>query len=343
MSPLEEICEPGALCLPSAAYEQVQGRHGPRRFPDWEWYSRTDGARLHRPPLVTCGQRLASVICDRIGTVRESVDMTFLTTQPLWLGVLLVGAATLLAMAGPILVRRRLSLDQLKLNNEVAGFMFATVGVFYAVLLAFAVIIAWERFSKAEDTAAQEAGAAATLYRLADGIGGDPGAALRDSLTRYVRAVITDEWPAMERSEASSAVKRALDTIYTTLPTPTSGDSRGTALLAEALHQLDVVTQARRTRLLLGHRRRSRGAVVRALRRRRRDDRLHAVLRHRGPAPPGDNDGYPVLPDLLGAAHSDWHEPSLRRSGEGGARGPLRGAGGNPVSPRSALKCPVAA
>jgi hypothetical protein len=52
--------------------------------------------------------------------------MTFLTTQPLWLGVLLVGAATLLAMAGPILVRRRLSLDRLKLNNEVAGFMFAT-------------------------------------------------------------------------------------------------------------------------------------------------------------------------------------------------------------------------
>jgi hypothetical protein len=177
--------------------------------------------------------------------------MTFLTTQPLWLGVLLVGAATLLAMAGPILVRRRLSLDRLKLNNEVAGFMFATVGVFYAVLLAFAVIIAWERFSKAEDTAAQEAGAAATLYRLADGIGGDPGAALRDSLTRYVRAVITEEWPAMERSEASSAVKRALDTVYTTLLTPTSGDSRGTALLAEALHQLDVVTQARRTRLLL--------------------------------------------------------------------------------------------
>jgi hypothetical protein len=33
--------------------------------------------------------------------------------------------------------------------------------------------------------------------------------------------------------------------------TSTSGDSRGTALLAEALHQLDVVTQARRTRLVL--------------------------------------------------------------------------------------------
>jgi len=34
----------------------------------------------------------------------------------------------------------------------------------------------------------------------------------------------------MERSEASSAVKRALDTVYATLLTPTSGDSGGTAL-----------------------------------------------------------------------------------------------------------------
>jgi hypothetical protein len=148
------------------------------------------------------------------------VDVAFLTTQPLWLGVLLVGAATLLAMAGPVLVRQRLSLDRLRLNNEVAGFMFATVGVLYAVLLAFAVIIAWERFSKAEDVAAQEAGAATTLYRLADNIGGDPGAALRDGLTRYVRAVITDEWPAMERSKASSTVTRALDTVYAALLTP---------------------------------------------------------------------------------------------------------------------------
>jgi hypothetical protein len=179
------------------------------------------------------------------------MDMAFLSTQPLWLGIFLVSAATLLAMAGPVLVRRRLSLDRLRLNNEVAGFMFATVGVLYAVLLAFAVIITWERLSKAEDAAAQEAGAAATLYRLADGIGGDPGAALRDRLTRYVRAVITDDWPAMERSEGSSAVTRALDPVYTALLTFTSGDSRGTALLAEALHQLDVMTQARRARLVL--------------------------------------------------------------------------------------------
>src|SRR4051812_34207532 len=158
--------------------------------------------------------------------------LSFLTTQPLWLsGTLLIGVAPLIAVAGPILVRRRVSLDRLRINNEVAGFKFATVGVLYAVLLAFAVIIVWEKFSEAENTAAQEAGAVATLYRLADGIGGDPGAALRSGLTHYARVAIAQNWPAMERGEASHGVIRALDAAYAALLTFTPTDSRGTALL----------------------------------------------------------------------------------------------------------------
>ncbi len=178
--------------------------------------------------------------------------MRFLTTQPLWLsGLLLVGVATLLAMTGPFLVRRRVSLEQLRLNNEVAGFKFATVGVLYAVLLAFAIIIVWERFNSAETAAAQEAGAVATLYRLADGIGGEPSVALRDRLTAYAKTAIAQDWPAMERGEASRATTRALDAVYAALLSFAPGDGRSTALLTEALHQLDVVTQARRERLVM--------------------------------------------------------------------------------------------
>jgi hypothetical protein len=178
--------------------------------------------------------------------------MILLDTQPLWLsGALLIGVATLLAMAAPIFVRRRVPSERLRINNEVAGFTFATVGVLYAVLLAFAVIIVWEKFSEAEHAAAQEAGAVATLYRLANGIGEGPGEALRESLTRYARAAVTEDWPAMARSESSREVTRALDSTYTALLTFTPDDGRGTALLDEALRQLDLLTEARRTRLIL--------------------------------------------------------------------------------------------
>jgi hypothetical protein len=178
--------------------------------------------------------------------------MAFLNTQPLWLSsTLLVGATTLMSMAAPVLVRRRITTERLRINNEVAGFTFATVGVLYAVLLAFAVIVVWEKFNEAEHAAAEEAGAAATLYRLANGIGGDPGAALRDSLTRYVRVAAEEDWPAMERSTSSHTATRALDATYAALLTFTPSDGRATALLGEALDQLDRLTVARQTRLVL--------------------------------------------------------------------------------------------
>ena len=178
--------------------------------------------------------------------------MIFLTTKPLWFSALvLVGLAPLLAMAGPVLIRRRLSLARLRTNNEVAGFKFATVGVLYAVLLAFAVIIVWEKFSDAENDVAQEAGAAATIYRLADGIGTGPGTTVRDGLSGYIRAAIAEDWPAMERGRASSAATRALNDVYAAVLTYSPSDRRGTALLSEILHQLDEVTQARRARLVM--------------------------------------------------------------------------------------------
>ncbi len=176
----------------------------------------------------------------------------FLTTRPLWLSaLLLVVLPVLVAMSGPVLVRRFVALDRLKTNNEVAGFKFATVGVLYAVLLAFAVIVVWEKFNDADKSVAQEAGAAATIYRLAEGIGGEPGAALSTAMTSYLNAAINEEWPAMERGRASLAVTRALDGVYDAVLTYRPSDARGAALLTEVLYQLDQVTQARRGRLVL--------------------------------------------------------------------------------------------
>src|SRR5690349_10375458 len=139
----------------------------------------------------------------------------FLTLLPLWLSaVLVIVLPTLIAMLGPVVVRRRVDFDRLTTNNEVAGFKFATVGVLYAVMLAFAVIVVWEKFSDAETHVAQEAGAAATIYRLAPGLGAEPGAALGEGITRYLKAVIASDWPAMEQGKSSPVVTGVLSEIY---------------------------------------------------------------------------------------------------------------------------------
>jgi hypothetical protein len=175
----------------------------------------------------------------------------FLANLPLWLSaILIVGVPTLLAMLGPFAVRRFVSLKNLGANNEVAGFQFATVGVTYAVLLAFAVFVVWEKFSDAEANVAQEAGAAVNIYRLAQGIDGEPGPALRHGLIAYLETAIAEDWPAMEKGKGSPAATRALGNLYAVVLTYKPDDQRGAAVLAEILRQLDLVTEARRTRLV---------------------------------------------------------------------------------------------
>lgn len=175
----------------------------------------------------------------------------FLAGVPVWLGALLVVILpTLVAMCGPIVVRRRYSLERLTTNNEIAGFKFATVGVIYAVLMAFAIIIVWERFADAENAVVQEAGAAATLYRLAPD--SDPESrAMRAALDEYLHLALTEDWPQMARVRASSAVTRSLDALYASALALTRSGSRQQAVQVEIFHQLDNMTQARRARLHL--------------------------------------------------------------------------------------------
>ena len=174
----------------------------------------------------------------------------YFTKASLWLtGILVVVLPTALAMAGPFIIRRRVGLARLRGNNEVAGFKFATVGVLYAVLMAFAVIVVWEKFSDAEGDVAKEAGAAATIYRLIGGIDGEPARALRADMTTYLDKAINDDWAAMESGKASMTVTRALDAVYAAALAYKPTDAHGGAVLSQILDQLNTITEARRDRL----------------------------------------------------------------------------------------------
>ena len=177
--------------------------------------------------------------------------MFFLTRAPLWIAGFSVCLITLAAAFAPVLLRRRVTLDWLRTNNEVAGFKFATIGVIYAVLLGFAVVTVWDKFSEADNTVSLEAGAAATVFRLAKGIEPDASVALQAAMTAYLKAAIADDWPAMQMGHGSNAATQALSGAYDALLRYQPRDPRGSALMTELLRQLDQVTQARRARLVV--------------------------------------------------------------------------------------------
>jgi hypothetical protein len=67
-------------------------------------------------------------------------------------GVLVVCAVGLAALGGLALVQRLVPTEVRQGHNDVAGLIYAVVGVIYAVLLALMVIAVWEDYEKARDT-----------------------------------------------------------------------------------------------------------------------------------------------------------------------------------------------
>jgi hypothetical protein len=173
-----------------------------------------------------------------------------LSAWPLWLSLLIVAVFTAGAMVISHVIRRRISLERLMSNNEVAGFKFATMGVIYAVMLGFAVIVVWEKYHDAEVAVAQEASAIVALHRLAGGFNPDGRIPVRARIEDYLSSVIADDWPAMSRGALSPRTTDSLNDLYATVLSRTrSGDH--SALLSEMFYQLDQITGARRQRLVL--------------------------------------------------------------------------------------------
>lgn len=193
-------------------------------------------------------RRLRSRANEKPGT---RANMLFLTSRPVWVLILLLPIFTAIAMAGPLLIRRRIALERLRTNNEVAGFKFATIGVLYAVLLAFVVVIAWERFHDAERALATEAGAAANVFRLSAGLNETAAAALRKQITAYLQSVIGDDWPAMAAGHSSPATTRALNGLYESLIRYSPTDLHDSDVYRDLLGEADKLTEARRERLVM--------------------------------------------------------------------------------------------
>jgi hypothetical protein len=173
----------------------------------------------------------------------------WVSDMPLWRsGFLVVGVGTAFGMLGPALLRRYLGIERLKINNEVAGFKFAVVGVVYAVILGFATVVTWEKFRDAESAVLQEAGAVTALDRLSNGLEQAAAENIQRQLRDYAQAVIDDDWPAMNGGHYSHKVTQTLDGLYSAVIAH-EAHANEQAILSEMFYQLDQVTQARRARL----------------------------------------------------------------------------------------------
>jgi hypothetical protein len=178
----------------------------------------------------------------------------WLSSLPLWQSVLLIVAIpTVTVMALTLIVRRIVGLDRLEVNNEVAGFKYAVLGVIYAVLLGFAVIVVWENFRDGSKAVIQEASALSTISRLADGVGPDVAKSIREAAHHYGEVVVTEEGPLLAKGGLVSVnATNALSALYSAVLNAHPQTLEQSDAYQNLLTSLTTLSDGRRDRLELG-------------------------------------------------------------------------------------------
>src|SRR5918998_6303082 len=173
-------------------------------------------------------------------------------------GVLVIGGICLLSLGGLELVQRLVPTASRRPHNDVAGFIYAALGVIYAVLLALVVIAVWEDFGSARETVENEANATAEIFWLAHRLPEPEGVRLQELSRSYAEEVVEREWPLMregqaplmEQGQATPNGWVIIDDIRATLQGFEPGTPAEAALYAEGIDQVEELASARRMRLV---------------------------------------------------------------------------------------------
>jgi protein-S-isoprenylcysteine O-methyltransferase Ste14 len=156
----------------------------------------------------------------------------------------------LVAVVGLVVVQRLVPPDRREAQNNVAGFIYAVLGVAYAVVLAFMLIAVWEDYKTAQINVESEAHELAGVYFLASQLPEPQRTHVQDLARSYARVVVEQEWPMMEQGQTNpraDSLLRQLRLELLKFDPSTQGEQ---VLYEQGLTDLHNAIDARRSRLL---------------------------------------------------------------------------------------------
>ena len=169
-------------------------------------------------------------------------------------GVLVIVGVCLAAVAGLESVQRLVPYEKREQHNDVAGFLYAVVGVIFAVLLALLVIAVWEQYQRARETVETEANAVAEIAWLAHRLPEPEHHELQEDARSYAQEVVDEEWPRMEQGLGGvQSLPEGWDLVDDMRATLQEVEPRTEAeqeLYAAGLDQIERLNDARRMRIV---------------------------------------------------------------------------------------------
>jgi hypothetical protein len=134
-------------------------------------------------------------------------------------------------------------------SNDVAGFIFAAVGVLYAVPLAFVVIAVWTNNDTAKQTTFQEANELAGIYWESRQMPLPLGSQLEHETLDYAHTVIDDEWPLLARHQTAPAATQLVYEIRNSVFSFSPQDAQQQVMYDHLVTHVDNLAEQRRARI----------------------------------------------------------------------------------------------
>ncbi len=164
--------------------------------------------------------------------------------------ILIVAVFAGIAVVLHAIWQRRFKSELLRKHNDVAGFLFSAVGVIYAVVLGFVVVVVWEKYDGTVANVESEIAAVSDLYRTVGGLSNPSRSEIRSQLQTYTSGIINSEWPLMSQRAMVPKDLALLETLAHRVDTyvpKTSGEADAQQM---AMTQLERLFDARRLRLI---------------------------------------------------------------------------------------------
>lgn len=169
---------------------------------------------------------------------------------PTWqIAVIMLAVAVGTAVGGVLIVRRLVDIKKFKEHHDIAGPIFSTIGVIYAVMLAFVLVIVWQDFDRAQNDAIKEANYFAQIYRDATGLPEPFRGQFLEANGDYLRAVIKYEWPAMQQGGRSIEAQAAGNKVWELTAGFEPKTEKEKIFFSEMLRKMNDAVEIRRQRL----------------------------------------------------------------------------------------------
>jgi hypothetical protein len=154
-----------------------------------------------------------------------------------------------LSLLGMLVVRKSVKISTLESHNDVAGFVYAVIGVIYAVLMAFMVYVVYVQFQTAQDRTENEATSLGDLYRISSNLKEPARSEILMILKNYARTMIEKEFPEMRKGKFHEEPKLLHDKLWNIFYTYKPKDDLDKTWFEKALSICINFADAKRARM----------------------------------------------------------------------------------------------